>query len=97
MRANGLKQHQGKSIDDIRPWIVGPEGSNVTLVIRRGGNQLSGASRAAAGAKPVAAADFCMFTGNRMAQFNVTLTRKAVLPTAAAAQRPLYQEQRAPA
>jgi len=33
---------QGKSIEDIRPWIVGPEGSNVTLAIRRGGNQLPG-------------------------------------------------------
>ncbi len=33
---------QGKSIEDIRPWIVGPEGSNVTLAIKRGGNQLSG-------------------------------------------------------
>ena len=34
---------QGKSIEDIRPWILGAEGSNVTLAIRRGGNQLSGA------------------------------------------------------
>jgi hypothetical protein len=32
-----------------------------------------------------------------MAQFNVTLTRKVVASAAAAAQRPLYQEQRAPA
>lgn len=70
------KNTQGKSIEDIRPWILGPEGSNVTLAIKRGGNQLS---------------------GNRMAQFNVTLARKAAGATGAAAQRPLYQEQRAPA
>ena len=39
---------QGKSIEDIRPWILGPEGSNVTLAIKRGVNQLSGATLALA-------------------------------------------------
>ena len=89
---------QGKTIEDIRPWILGPEGSNVTLAIRRGGNQLSGTAphRCSCVRSSVSVVIF-LFSGSRMAQFNVTLARKAAATAAAAAQRPLYQEQRAPA
>ena len=93
---------QGKSIEDIRPWIVGPEGSNVTLAIKRGGNQLSGVSfvffyDAVVPSCCFPPLFFFLPAGNRLAQFNVTLARKPAASAAAAAQKPLYQEQRAPA